>query len=161
MVLLGKGWPALRVAGVAAGIINRNGLTVLRGEPGEVSGALGDGGNGSVFVERRGGALAGEREEEKVARVVLDEVRDVGRAEERCAEAVGSVGRLVDLRSADGERFSVERGVAAVPEDGSVGLVGVEVAEVAASAEAALRHLRRQSPRLRRTAAHRRHLLRP
>ena len=68
---------------------------------------------------------------------MLDEVRDVGHADQRCAESVGGVGGLVDLLTADGEGFSVERGVAAVPEDGAVGLVGVEVAEVAAPSESA------------------------
>src|SRR5580698_8824443 len=43
---------------------------------------------------------------------------------------------LVERCSAHRERLSVEGGVAAIPEKGSVGFGGIEVAEVTASAEA-------------------------
>ena len=68
---------------------------------------------------------------------MLDEVRYVRRPEDGCAEAVGGVGGLVDLRTADGEWLGVERGIVAVPEDSAMGLVGIEIAEVPAPAEAA------------------------
>src|ERR1700761_5398160 len=43
---------------------------------------------------------------------------------------------LVERCSAHGKRLGVEGGVAAIPEKGSVGLGGIEVAEVPTSAEA-------------------------
>ena len=135
--VLREGLALVGVAGVAAGIVDGDRRAIWRGQVLKVPGALGGSGHGSVLVEGRRRALAGEGEEDEVLRVVRDQVRDVGRANEGEAEAVGGVAGLGEGLAAQGERLGVEGGVAAVPEDGAVRLVGIEIAEVAAATKAA------------------------
>ena len=58
-----EGLPRIGIARVAAGIIDGDGLAALRGQSLKFSRALGERGDGSIFVERLGRALTGEREE--------------------------------------------------------------------------------------------------
>src|SRR5580698_2646211 len=67
---------------------------------------------------------------------MLEDFRNVGRAQERKPEMIRVIAGLVERCSAHGERLGVEGGVAAIPEKGSVGLGRIEVAEVTTSAEA-------------------------
>ena len=107
------------------------------GEAGNIAGALGVGGDGSVFVERAGIAHAGKSEEYGVFAAGLEEPGDVRRAHERDAKAIGAGRRLLLGLTAQAEGLSVEGGVAAGPEEGAVGLVGIEAAEVASTAATA------------------------
>src|SRR5580658_2352390 len=66
-----------------------------------------------------------------------DQVRDVGRANEGESEAVGGVAGLGEGLAAQCVRLGVEGGVATVPEESAVGLIWVEIAEVAAATKAA------------------------
>ena len=64
-------------------------------------------------------------------------MRDVGRADEGESEAIGGVAGLAYSLTAQGKGQGVQGRVAAVPEECAVGLIGIEIAEVAASAKAA------------------------
>src|SRR6185437_12307469 len=122
------------VSCIAARIVQRDGLSALCGQVLEVPGAFVRGWNGAVFVEGRGRPLARKHEEEEIMRVVFNQVRNVRHPHHHRAKAVGGIRRLVDLASANRKRLSIQRGIAAIPEDGSVRLVGIEVPEIPASA---------------------------
>ena len=75
-------------------------------------------------------------EEDVVFAAGLGKPRDEGRAHKGEAEAVGAGSGLLLGLAAQAEGFGVESGVRAHPEDRSMGLVGIEAAEVAAAAAA-------------------------
>src|SRR5450631_3357382 len=108
------------------GVVNRR-----QSSCGKISGALQIRGHRCVVVLRSRLARAAQREENSILAAGLGEARNVGRAHEREAEAIGSGGRLLLRLAAQRKRLSVQRRVAAHPEDCSVGLPGIEAAEVA------------------------------
>ena len=110
------------------------GVPDLGGEGGEIAAALGGGWDVSVLVEGSGSTGSGQREEEHILLVAGEDFGDVGRGHDGGAEAIGLVGRLGEGLAAEGEVFGVEGSVAAVPEECAVGLIGFEVAEIAATA---------------------------
>src|SRR5579875_2554006 len=67
-------------------------------------------------------------------RVMSEKVRDVRHTEDDSAEFIRRVGRLIGVLTANGEGLGVKRGIAAIPGEKSMWLVGVEAAEVAAEA---------------------------
>jgi hypothetical protein len=106
----------------------------ILGERREVPCAFGEGGDCGVEVFGRDVALAGEIEEDELLSIGLEQVRDVRGADEGDAEAVLFIALAGFGRAVQGVGKGVERAVAALIEDGSVGLGGVEVAEGSAAA---------------------------
>ena len=76
-------------------------------------------------------------EEDHVFGVVLDHVRNVGRAHKGETELVLRVAGLRLRLGSYGERGGIQRAVSPRPIEGAVGLIGLEVAEIAEAASAA------------------------
>ena len=73
-------------------------------------------------------------EEDHVFGVVLDQVRNIGCAHKGESKLILRVAGLRLSLLLDGERSGIQRAVSASPEESAVGLIGLEVAEVAESA---------------------------
>ena len=118
----------------SVGIVNRNRRAFLGGEGGQIAGAFVGGGHAAVLAERRGRALPGSIEEDHVFGVVLDQVRNIGRAHKGEPKLILGVAGLRLLLGLDGERSGIQRRVPTCPKERAMGLVGLEIAEIAESA---------------------------
>jgi hypothetical protein len=90
-----------------AGIVDGNFGSTLAGQTRKVSAALGEGRNGSVFIEGRRGTGAGKREEEKIILVVGEDFRNIRGRQEGDTEAVRSIGGLLNGLTAERKVVSV------------------------------------------------------
>ncbi len=102
----------------------------------EVASTFGGCRDGAVLVKGRRGSLARQREKEEVFLVMLQQPRDVWCAGIDQAEGIGRVGRLTDGLPAECKIMRIEGRVRAVPEEGAMRLVGIEMPERAAKAAA-------------------------
>jgi hypothetical protein len=161
MTLLGNG--------AGAWIIDGDRGAFLGGEARQIALAFRSGGHAAVLAEWRGRALPRSVEKDHVFGVVLDHMGDIGRTHKGEAKLILRVAGLRLLLRFDGERGGIQRAVSTGPEEGAVGLIGLEVAEIAeatakstaaatasASASSAL-HGRRRHRHRRHRQIHRRH----
>ena len=130
MVLLGNGAPGVRV-------IDRDRGAFLGREARQIAIALGRRRHAGVLAEWRGRALPGDVEKDHVFGVVLDHVGNIGLAHKGESKLILRVaGLLLLMLRFDGERRGIQRAVSTGPEESAVGLIGLEVAEIAESAAA-------------------------